>query len=43
MGASVETIEIHYGHLVGDSEDHLRGLLAARSRADLASASGDEQ
>lgn len=30
MGASVETIEAHYGHLVRDSEQHLRGLLAAR-------------
>lgn len=31
MGASVEVIERHYGHLVRESEDHLRGLLAARS------------
>lgn len=30
MGASVETIERHYGHLVRESEDHLRGLLAGR-------------
>lgn len=29
MGASVATIERHYGHLVRESEDHLRGLLAA--------------
>jgi integrase len=27
MGASVETIEQHYGHLVRDAEDHLRVLL----------------
>jgi integrase len=31
MGASVETIEMHYGHLARDSEDALRKLLAARS------------
>ena len=31
MGASVETIEAHYGHLVRDSEGHLRALLSARS------------
>lgn len=37
MGASVETIERHYGHLVRESEDHLRGLLAGRSGVDLAS------
>lgn len=30
MGASVETIEAHYGHLVRDSEDHLRSLLTVR-------------
>jgi len=37
MGASVETIEMHYGHLVRESEDHLRGLLAARSGVEVAS------
>lgn len=31
MGASVETIERHYGHLVRESEEHLRGLLSNRS------------
>lgn len=31
MGATVETIEAHYGHLVRDSEGHLRSLLSARS------------
>lgn len=30
MGASIETIQMHYGHLVRESEDHLRGLLAGR-------------
>jgi integrase len=33
MGASVETIEAHYGHLVRESEDHLRALLASRGDA----------
>lgn len=37
MGASVETIERHYGHLVRESEDHLRGLLAGRSGVEVAS------
>jgi integrase len=36
MGASVETIERHYGHLVRDSEDHLRGLLASRKGGESA-------
>ena len=31
MGASVKTIDKHYGHLAHDSEEHLRGLLEARS------------
>jgi integrase len=35
MGASVEVIETHYGHLVRESEDHLRVLLAARAEAVL--------
>jgi integrase len=38
MGASVKTIDKHYGHLAHDSEDHLRGLLAARSGVLVASA-----
>ena len=38
MGASVETIEMHYGHLARDSEDTLRALLSARSGAEMASA-----
>jgi integrase len=38
MGASVKTIDRHYGHLAHDSEDHLRGLLAARSGVSVASA-----
>lgn len=42
MGASVDTIEHHYGHLVRDSEEHLRGLLAARSGVSVASAEGGE-
>ncbi len=37
MGASVKMIDRTYGHLAHDSEDHLRGLLDARSRR-----SGDE-
>jgi integrase len=32
MGASVKTIDRHYGHLAHDSEAHLRGLLSARDR-----------
>ncbi|HEY2657255.1 MAG TPA: site-specific integrase [Solirubrobacteraceae bacterium] len=31
MGASVKTIELHYGHLAHDSEETLRGLLTNRS------------
>jgi integrase len=31
MGASVKTIERHYGHLAHDSEETLRGLLTNRS------------
>jgi integrase len=31
MGASVKTIDKHYGHLAHDSEDALRELLAVRS------------
>jgi hypothetical protein len=38
MGASIETIEMHYGHLARDSEDALRALLSARSGDVLASA-----
>lgn len=34
MGASVETIEAHYGHLVRDSEPHLRRLLSSRGGGD---------
>ncbi len=37
MGASVKTIDKHYGHLAHDSEDHLRGLLATRSGVLVAS------
>jgi hypothetical protein len=40
MGASVETIEAHYGHLKRDSEDSLRALLSARSGDDAAKAGG---
>jgi integrase len=36
MGASVETIEMHYGHLARDSEETLRALLSARSEVALA-------
>jgi integrase len=28
MGATIEVIEMHYGHLTRDSEEHLRDLLA---------------
>jgi integrase len=31
MGASVETIDRHYGHLVRDDENYVRDLLAGRS------------
>jgi len=37
MGASVETIEAHYGHLARDSENTLRQLLAQRSGVLVAS------
>jgi integrase len=37
MGASVKTIDRHYGHLAKDSEDQIRGLLDARSCVELAS------
>jgi hypothetical protein len=37
MGASVATIEAHYGHLARDSEDTLRTLLSARSGVLVAS------
>jgi hypothetical protein len=30
MGASVKTIDKHYGHLAHDSEDAIRALLDAR-------------
>ena len=43
MGASVTTIERHYGHLAQDSLDSLRGLLSQRSGVFVASTrSGDE-
>jgi integrase len=38
MGASVKTIDKHYGHLARDSEDRLRAALDARSGVYLASA-----
>jgi hypothetical protein len=41
MGASVKTIDKHHGHLAHDSEEHLRGLLAARSG--VFPASGEER
>ena len=40
MGASVETIEMHYGHPARDSEAALRALLSARSGAEVALADG---
>lgn len=39
MGASVETIERHYGHLVRESEDHLRALLGGRDQREERSSS----
>jgi integrase len=42
MGASVKTIDRHYGHLARDSEDRLRQALDARSGVYLTSeSSGD--
>jgi integrase len=41
MGASVATIDKHYGHLAHDSEPHLRELLAARSGDEMATAEAD--
>ena len=32
MGASVRTIDKHYGHLARDSEDAIRARLEARGR-----------
>jgi hypothetical protein len=32
MGASVKTIDKHYGHLAHDSEDSIRALLNARAK-----------
>lgn len=43
MGASVKTIDKHYGHLAHDAEDHLRGLLANRSGVDVVSEGGQGQ
>ncbi len=36
MGTSTEMIDRHYGHLVPDSEDLVRGLLAQRSGDEMA-------
>ncbi len=41
MGASVATIDRHYGHLAQDSEPTLRELLAARSGVLLATGEGE--
>jgi integrase len=41
MGASVATIDRTYGHLAHDSEEHLRGLLEARSGVVVASTETD--
>jgi hypothetical protein len=38
MGASVKTIDKHYGHLARDSEDRLRAAPDARSGVFVASA-----
>ena len=46
MGASVKTIDKHYGHLAHDSEDAIYGLLNARSRCsgvDVASGPAEER
>jgi hypothetical protein len=40
MGASVETIEMHYGQLARDSEETLRALLSPRSGDEVALADG---
>jgi integrase len=42
MGASVETIQMHYGHLVRESEHHLRGLLSGPSGGEVASGESEE-
>ena len=42
MGASVKVIDRTYGHLAHDSEDHLRGLLDARSRRSRGDVASDE-
>lgn len=40
MGCSITMLEQHYAHLLGDSEDYLRGLLDTYDRAAMAQASG---
>jgi integrase len=35
MGTSIAMLDAHYGHLVPDSEDYLRGLLDAYDRVDV--------
>jgi integrase len=43
MGASVKTIDKHYGHLARDSEDAIRARLESRSkRSGVDQASSDE-
>jgi hypothetical protein len=29
MGTSIQQLDLTYGHLLGDSEEHIRGLLDA--------------
>ena len=43
MGASVKVIDRTYGHLAHDSEDHLRGLLDARSQRSGGDVASDHQ
>jgi integrase len=43
MGASVKTIDEHYGHLAHDSEDSIRALLNARAKRSGVDLASDEE
>ena len=43
MGASVKTIDKHYGHLAHDSEEAIGALLDARSRRSGVDVASDDK
>jgi len=43
MGASVKTIDKHYGHLAYDSEDSIRAPLNARAKRSGVDLASDEE